>query len=187
MVSGLGIGRGAGSCVLRERRFLLNELPPGLLRHHYHVQLKDNYIAGTRLRLRRLRVPATDERRRWLQQKIQLTSGELRRFAFAEIELSAEEYEVFKIFEGDEIRKNRYPYEHEGRQYEIDFFLGPLLGLILAKVRFATDEEMISFRPPAFATLEVSGEEIFAGGRLVHLSADELRSELAKRYGKRDT
>ncbi|WP_352431164.1 hypothetical protein [Pyrinomonas sp.] len=162
-----------------ERIFLLNELPPGLQRHHWHWQLKDNYIAGTRLRLRKSRVPATDERRRWLQQKY--PTGSHGTFAFAELELSAQEYEIFKTFEGDEIRKNRYPFEYEGRHYEIDFFLGRLLGLILAKARFATEAEMERFPVPPFAALEVTGDPLFAGGRLVYLSFEDLRREFASR------
>lgn len=165
--------------LVRERTFLLNELPPGLQRHHWHWQLKDNYIAGTRLRLRKSRVPATDERRRWLQQKY--PTGARGTFAFSEMELSAQEYEILKVFEGDEIRKNRYPFDYEGRRYEIDFFLGPLLGLILAKTRFATEAEMTALPVPPFAALEVTGDPLFVGKQLVHLSFEDLRREFAKR------
>src|SRR5437764_12772475 len=38
----------------RERRFLLRELPPGLERKSPHTQIFDNYITGTRLRLRKI-------------------------------------------------------------------------------------------------------------------------------------
>ena len=35
----------------RERRYLLQDLPEGLTRASPHVQITDNYITGTRLRL----------------------------------------------------------------------------------------------------------------------------------------
>src|SRR5918912_3220801 len=45
----------------RERKFLLRELPEPLTRASEHVQIWDNYITNTRLRLRRIRVPKTKE------------------------------------------------------------------------------------------------------------------------------
>ena len=47
--------------VERERRFLLRALPPGLELTDEHAQITDNYITGTRLRLRKVRWPATNE------------------------------------------------------------------------------------------------------------------------------
>jgi CYTH domain-containing protein len=95
--------------------------------------------------------------------------------------LTPYEYEVLSVFEGNEIRKNRYPFEFEGRSYGIDIFLGALWGLILAETSFETDEEMNGFSVPPFAVLEVTNDETFTGGKLVGRSADELREELKKR------
>jgi CYTH domain-containing protein len=72
--------------------------------------------------------------------------------------LSATEYEVLSIFEGNEIRKNRYPYEYEGRKYAIDVFVGPLWGLMLAETEFASDEEIASVTPPPCFALEVTND-----------------------------
>ncbi|HEX8352565.1 MAG TPA: hypothetical protein VF611_06695, partial [Pyrinomonadaceae bacterium] len=47
--------------VERERRYLLRELPPGLKLSDPHTQITDNYVTGTRLRLRKVRVPETNE------------------------------------------------------------------------------------------------------------------------------
>jgi CYTH domain-containing protein len=89
--------------------------------------------------------------------------------------LSAAEYEVLSVFEGNEIRKNRYPYEYEGRKYSIDVFLGALWGLVLAETEFETDEELSTFMPPPFIAREVTNDETFTGGRLVELTFEELR------------
>ena len=166
----------------RERRFLLRDFPPGLERNARHTQIFDNYITGTRLRLRKVREPY---RREWtwkLTQKFAPDPHDFSRTLITNIYLTQFEYETLAVFEGNEIRKNRYPYEHEGRAYAIDVFLGTLWGLILAETDFATDEELTAFTtPPPFAVLDVTNDELFTGGRLVHLTSDEIRAELQRR------
>jgi CYTH domain-containing protein len=168
--------------VERERRYLLRELPPGLRVNDPHTQIFDNYITGTRLRLRKIRVP---ERREWtwkLTQKFAPDPDDLSRTVIANIYLSQIEYETLSVFEGNEIRKNRYPYEHAGRKFSIDVFLGPLHGLVLAETELDTNDELRAFAaPPSFAAREVTNDELFTGGRLVELTADNIRAELARR------
>jgi CYTH domain-containing protein len=162
----------------RERRFLLRDLPEGLTRASEHVQIWDNYITNTRLRLRKIRLPQT---RQWitkLTQKFAPAPEDFSRTVITNTYLSAVEYEVLSVFEGNEIRKNRYPFEHEGRAYAIDLFLGELFGLVLAETSFETDEEMESFTPPPFAVMEVTNDMMFTGGSLAYLTADEIRARL---------
>src|SRR2546430_17449259 len=45
----------------RERRYLLPDLPEGLTRADHHLQITDNYITGTRLRIRKVRDPRTNK------------------------------------------------------------------------------------------------------------------------------
>lgn len=167
--------------VERERRFLLRELPQPLTRASEHLQITDNYITGTRLRLRKIRVPATKERTWKLTQKFTPSPADFSRAIITNIYLTPYEYEVFSVFEGNELRKNRYPFEHEGRSYAIDLFLGALWGLILAETGFKTDEEMDDFNMPPFAVADVSYDEMFTGARLVELSFEDLREEFARR------
>jgi len=165
----------------RERRFLLRSYPPELEPAHYHTQIFDNYITNTRLRLRKVRVP---ERREWtwkLTQKFAPDPEDLSRTLITNIYLTQAEYEMFAVFEGNEIRKNRYPYEHEGRKFSIDVFLGALHGLILAETEFDSDEEMEGFKLPSFAVMDVTNELMFTGARLVELTADEIREALKGR------
>ncbi len=165
----------------RERRFLLRDFPAGLERTHYHTQIFDNYITDTRLRLRKIREPYKREWTWKLTQKFAPDPQDFARTFITNIYLSQFEYEQLAVFEGNEIRKNRYPYEHEGRAYSVDVFLGTLWGLILAEIEFATDEELNAFTPPPFAVLEVTNDVMFTGGRLVHLTSDEIRDELLRR------
>ncbi len=166
--------------VERERRFLLRELPAGLKLSDAHTQITDNYITGTRLRLRKVRVPETNEWTLKLTQKHAPAPPDFSRTLITNIYLNQYEYEVLSVFEGNELRKNRYPYEHEGRKYSIDVFLGDLRGLILTETDFETDAEMDNFTPPPFAHADVTRDETFTGARLVELTADDLRGELKR-------
>lgn len=167
--------------VERERRFLLRELPPSLKLSDYHSQIFDNYITDTRLRLRKVRVPQTREWTWKLTQKFAPDPRDFSRTLITNIYLTQHEYELLSVFEGNEIRKNRYPYTHEGWAYTIDVFLGDLRGLILAETEFDTDEAMNLFVAPEFALMDVTHDEMFTGARLVHLTADDLRRELMNR------
>src|SRR5438445_12082414 len=110
--------------VERERRYLLADLPEGLTRADHHLQLTDNYITGTRLRIRKVRDPRTNK---WIvkfTQKFAPDPQDLSRTIITNIYLHATEAEVLSIFEANEIRKNRYRFEFEGRKFSIDMFLG---------------------------------------------------------------
>src|SRR5919107_1442367 len=167
--------------VERERRYLLRGLPPGLEPHAPHAQITDNYLTGTRLRLRKSRWVPANEWTLKLTQKHAPAPPDFSRTLITSIYLNEYEYEVLSVFEGNELRKNRYPYEHDGRLYSVDVFLGPLRGLITAETDFDTDEEMDAFQAPPFALLDVTREEAFTGARLVELTAEDLRAELARR------
>ena len=186
-MKGIGTGRVGATYsekyarVERERRFLLRELPPGLTLQSEHLQITDNYLTGTRLRLRKSRVPRTNQWTLKLTQKFAPAPEDFSRTLITNLYLNEYEYEMLSVFEGNELRKNRYPYEHEGRRYTIDVFLGDLRGLILAETEFESDEELDNFSAPPFAVRDVTVEEMFTGARLVELTAEQIRASLAHR------
>jgi CYTH domain-containing protein len=164
----------------RERRYLLQDLPEGLTRADDHLQITDNYITGTRLRIRKVRDPKTNK---WIvkfTQKFAPNPADLSRTVITNTYLNAIEAEMLAVFEANEIRKNRYRFEFEGRQFSIDMFLGDLFGLVLAEVSFETDEDLDSFPKPPFALADVTNNEIFSGGRLSELTFEDIRSEVAR-------
>ena len=175
------LGESRYARVERERRYLLREPPPGLKLSDPHTQITDNYVTGTRLRLRKVRDPRTNEWTLKLTQKHAPAAPDFSRTLITNIYLSPYEYEVLSVFEGNELRKNRYPYEHEGRLYSVDLFLGPLRGLVLAETDFDTDAEMDAFPQPPFAHADVTRDELFTGARLVELTAEEIRREMLQR------
>lgn len=159
----------------RERRYLLDDLPEGLTRASPHVQITDNYITGTRLRLRKMREPQTNKWTVKFTQKFTPDPLDLSRSIITNTYLTAAESQVLSVFEGNEIRKNRYPYEFAGRKFAIDMFLGDLFGLVLAEISFATDEELYAFPKPTFAVEDVTNNELFTGGHLSVSTFAEIR------------
>ncbi|CAN5479896.1 hypothetical protein BH20ACI3_BH20ACI3_02310 [soil metagenome] len=164
----------------RERRYLLQDLPEGLTRADPHVQITDNYITGTRLRLRKVRDPRTNKWTVKFTQKFASNPGKLSDTVITNTYLNAAEYQVLSVFEANEIRKNRYPFDWEGRKFTIDMFLGDLFGLVLAEVSFESDAELASFPEPPFAIAEVTNNELFTGGKLCDLTFEDIRDEITR-------
>lgn len=166
--------------VERERRYLLQDLPEGLTRASHHVQITDNYITGTRLRLRKVRDPQTNKWTVKFTQKFAPNPEDFSRTIITNTYLNALEAETLAVFGANEIRKNRYPFEFEGRKWSVDMFLGELFGLVMAEVSFETDAEFDSFSKPPFAVADVTNIELFTGGRLCELTFEDIREEIMK-------
>jgi CYTH domain-containing protein len=164
----------------RERRYLLQDLPEGLTRADPHLQITDNYITGTRLRIRKLRDPRSNKWTVKFTQKFAPNPGDFSRTIITDIYLNALEAETLAMFDSNEIRKNRYAFEFAGRNFSVDMFLGDLFGLVLAETSFESDEELGSFSQPAFALAEVTNNELYTGGKLCELTFADIREELVK-------
>jgi hypothetical protein len=106
------------------RTFLIEALPAPLTPASSHIQIFDNYIANTRMRLRSIRVPETKEWTRVLQQRFPITPNVLSQWKIAEMHLNDPEYAQLSVFEGTEIRKNRYFHEFDSRMFAFDVYLG---------------------------------------------------------------
>jgi hypothetical protein len=172
------------------RVFLVRELPAPLTRADAHLQFFDNYIRDTRLRLRTIRSPQTREWNWILEQRFPLDAADLSRWQVSEIHLDEAEHAAFEIFEGREVKKNervetnelrfnRYFYDFDDKQIEIDLFLNPLWGYNPAKVFFETEAEMKNFTPPDFAIAEITQNEFFLGQNLLGKTFEDVRAELA--------
>jgi CYTH domain-containing protein len=167
--------------VERERRYLLPDLPEGLTRADPHLQITDNYITGTRLRLRKVRDPRTNKWTVKFTQKFARDAEDLSRTTITNTYLNALEAEMMSVFNANEIRKNRYPFDFEGRRFAVDMFLGDLFGLVLAEVSFDTDQELDSFPKPAFAIADVTNDPVFAGGTLSQLTFADVKQHVFER------
>jgi CYTH domain-containing protein len=164
----------------RERRYLLQDLPEGLTRADHHLQITDNYITGTRLRIRKVRDPRTNKWVVKFTQKFALDPKDFSRTIITNTYLNAFEADTLAMFEANEIRKNRYYFDFEGREFAIDMFLGDLFGLVLAEVNFESDEDLDGYKPPPFAVAEVTNIEMFTGGRLSQLTIADIKDALVR-------
>lgn len=173
------------------RVFLLQNLPEPLTRSSSHLQIFDNYIENTRLRIRSVRSPETKEWTFILQQRFAVNER-LSHWKIAEIYLSDDEHAIFEPFEkreikknerveSSEVRKNRYFFESDNKQIAIDLYLGDLWGLILAKVEFETEKELLDFEAPKIAVLEITNDEFFVGANLVGKKFADVQEQYRKR------
>jgi CYTH domain-containing protein len=169
------------ACVERERRYVLSDLPEGLQRTDHHLQITDNYLTGTRLRIRKVRDPQTNKWTVKFTQKFAPNPEDQSRTLITNLYLNAQEAEMLSVFEANEIRKNRYKFDFEGRTFSIDMFLGVLFGLVLAEASFEDDQELESFKPPSFSLFEVTNDPLFTGGRLCEITFEDLRREISGR------
>ncbi|MGB7070746.1 MAG: hypothetical protein WBD22_14730 [Pyrinomonadaceae bacterium] len=159
------------------RRFLIEDLPEPLTRASSHLQLFDNYIENTRIRLRSIRVPETKAWTRVLQQRIDLEAfGEAK---LSEMYLNDDEYLEFERFEGREIRLNRYFHEFDRRVWVFDVYLGKLWGLCTAKAEFDDSESLAALQPPGFAAFEITDNQFFDGAILVEKIFSDIQAEAA--------
>ncbi len=174
----------------RRRLFLIRGLPEPLERSSSHLQIFDNYIENTRLRLRSMRSPDTKEWSYHLQQRFAV-GDDFSHWKIAEIYLNEAEHAIFEVFEGreinkneraetNEIRKNRYFYDLSGRQIEIDFYLGELWGLNLVRVVFENEKDFENFEIPPFIIAEVTDNPFFSGENLVGKHFTDIQAEFAR-------
>ena len=172
--------------VLR-RTFLIEGLPGDLKPADPHLQLFDNYIPETSIRLRKIRNPET---KNWVRRVEKLrfeNSAPFRSLEQSSIELAAKEYDVLASFEGRELRKNRYIYQEPDAETEIDIYLGKLWGLNLANIYFETEKGRSEFVLPEYSIVEVTNDEFFDGPNLVGMSFKDVQErflELRKEAGE---
>ena len=162
------------------RLFLIEKLPDPINAASSHIQIFDNYIPNTRIRLRSVRDPYSNAWTRTLQQRFAAADETRAVSKLAEMHLNDEEYAVFERFQGREIRKNRYFHEFDLHTFAFDVYLGDLLGLTTARVDFETVAAMCDFEPPMFAIYEVTSNELFDGRNLVEKSFGEVQAEVAR-------
>lgn len=163
-----------------ERLFLIETLPEPLNPASQHLQLFDNYIEGTRMRIRGLRDPYSNAWTHSLQQRFTIPDASGVITKMAEIHLNEAEHAVFERFEGREIRKNRYFHEFDRRPFVFDVYLGQLWGLNMAKAEFDSRDAMEVFLPPPFAIFEATGDAFFSGHSLVTKTFADVQAEVAK-------
>ena len=172
-------GEGRYAKVEREQRWLLEELPEGVMEPRYIV---DRYITKSHLRLRC--VDQGDTVTYKLGQKIRRNERDPELVKITNIYLSATEYELFRSLPARTIRKNRWTLHVGGSIYCVDQFLRRHEGLFLAERELKELESKIE--TPEIFLREVTHDDQFSGGQLVLRSKKQIR-ELLKISRSRDS
>jgi CYTH domain-containing protein len=160
------------------RLFLIDKLPGPLTAASSHLQIFDNYIDGTRLRVRKIRDPYEDRWTYILQQRHVVSDGTETRSV--EMYLDDREVSILNTYMGREIRKNRYFHEFDLTSFAFDVYLGALKGLATAKVEFDTQEAFDVFQRPEFALAEITNDPFFSGENLVDKDFGDVEREISK-------
>ena len=160
----------------RERRFLLKQFPndTNVVRAR---RISDRYIDGTALRLRKL-IDEDGSASFKLTQKIPARTSGGQQGLIVTMYLTESEFGVFEQLPAHTLAKTR----HSIPPFGIDVFDGELAGLILAEAEFNSAAEADALTIPSYIFREVSDDERFTGGNLVHASRQEIITALLE-YG----
>ena len=159
------------------RLFIVEKLPDPLTTASAHLQIFDTYIHETRLRVRQMRDPATNNWTRLLQQRYSVGDGQTK---LVEMHLDDDEFAIFERMRGVETRKNRYFHEFDGREIVFDVYLGALSGLITARAGFDSIEAMVDYEPLPFMLIEVTHEKGFDSREIADQDFAHVQKELAR-------
>jgi CYTH domain-containing protein len=174
-VPSLELGHGKYAQVERERRFLLDDMPPGK-RTAEGRRIVDRYLTGTTLRLRH--VSGSHGHDYKFTQKIPAAHPGPAQGLITNTYLSEAEYDLLANLPAETLTKTR----HSVPPFGIDVFDPPLNGLVLAEIEFDTDADLLAFQPPRHVIAEVTRDPRFTGGRLVNTTREQLTSWL-NHYG----
>ncbi len=154
-----------------ERKFLINkDAIPSQLSDYPHNELEQAYIITNPV----LRIRKKDS------SYILTYKGQgLMKREETEFPLTEEAYQkLLSKSEGNIITKTRYKIpEKNALTIELDLFHGLFEGLYLAEVEFSSEEDALSYQPPAWFGKEVTNETTFHNSTLSQMTPDEI-SEL---------
>jgi CYTH domain-containing protein len=165
-------GRGRYAQSEREQRWLLRDLPDGLVDP---VKIVDKYLATSSLRLRSMRTRSTVVYK--LGQKVRPDADRPSLVQMTNMYLSEPEFELLGHLEGAELCKTRWRWNVDDVLLSVDEFRGSLEGLVLAELELASDDVRHPLPPCAIA--DVSDDDRFSGGRLAWLDDSEAAELLA--------
>jgi CYTH domain-containing protein len=149
----------------RERRFLLDALPPVVPAHEYE-RLHDLYVHGTHLRIRHVHGPDGAWITTKLGQKIPNPEApdDPRERKMTTIYLPLEEAAALAPLTGLRTVKRRYKLVEQGWTWCIDVWEEPAsaAGTIVAEVETSSLEELERIQKPSWAIREVTDEPRFS-------------------------
>lgn len=165
-----------------ERRFLLAELPADLDPDHGFFRIIDEYILGTRLRLRRIESPQGNLHVAKLTQKCREPQQPPSQTTITNLYLNEAEFAALGDLRGRQITKRRYSYQFQEKRFSIDVFEDNLAGLIMCDAEAKNAVEINSMQFPPFVDREVTDDPAFTGGEHTRLSREEFEQFFASAF-----
>lgn len=157
----------------RERRFRLERLPEAVDARDF-VRLRDRFVEGTFLRVRRVERPDGTEVVTKLGQKLvdPEAPDDPRRRRMTTIYLEPGRARALAGLPGRTSSKRRYTLVEAGRTWAIDVWEEPAgaAGTIVAEVECDTDEELAAVAPPPWTAGEVTTDPAFGAFALAGLA-----------------
>jgi GNAT superfamily N-acetyltransferase len=142
-----------------ERRWLVDVAALGDITALPYREIHDLYIAGTRLRLRKIRGPGAE-----VTLKLGKKYGKSGPFSepITSVYLTETEYQAMARLPGVRARKRRYALGGGS----LDLYLEPLDGIAIFEIDFRDEAAARAYEPPSFAVCEITHDAAFTGAAL---------------------
>ena len=147
-----------------ERRWLVDATARPALPQASVTLIRDRYISGTRLRLRRMERRSRDEIVWKLTKKYECADPSER--PIVTTYLTEAEYNVLCMLPALEMTKRRLHTEHDGNWWSVDLFDGALKGLEIAESEADDTFSLAALSPPPWVLREVTDLAQWQGGAL---------------------
>lgn len=143
-----------------ERKFIVSQLPEGLLEQAVGEEIKQGYLILENQRELRIRQRNTQC---WMTLK---EGSGLERLE-QECQIPDEQFKMlWPLTKGKRVEKTRYLVESGGHMFEIDIFSGTLSPLLILEVEFSSVEASQKFRVPDFVKTEVTEDKNYKNAAL---------------------
>jgi CYTH domain-containing protein len=142
-----------------ERRWLVDLAAVEALGSRPFREIDDLYIAGSRLRLRRVTGPGAE-----ITFKLAKKYGRCGPFSepITNLYLTEQEYERLSGLPGERARKRRYSVSGGS----LDVYLEPVAGLAVFEIEFRDERTAELYEPPSFAMREITHDAALTGAAL---------------------
>lgn len=138
-----------------ERKFIVSEIPNGLLEPLPFKEIRQGYLSFSD----ELEIRIRDKSGQF---SMTLKQGQGLKRLETQIAITAQQFEqLWPLTQGARVEKRRYKVSFFSHKLALDIFSSPLEDLVLAEVEFANEEESRHFLPPDFAEVEVTSEPAY--------------------------
>jgi len=143
-----------------ERKFVVTEIPEGLLEPRVHKEIRQGYLSLDAEKEIRIR----DKGGKYT---MTIKQGRGLKRLETQIDLTQQQFDtLWPLTLGVRVEKRRYDIKFLSHMLSLDVYYGPLEPLMTLEVEFASEQDSRDFLPPDFAGEEVTTDQDFKNGSL---------------------